>query len=106
MASIDGGYNFHSGPWTYGPIAGVQYTHLTVNSYTEQNSDADLAVNEDQTGSFSVRTDSPSRDSALVDAGLDAQLNDTVTLYADYLVEAGQSDYFGQSVQAGVRINF
>ena len=57
-------------------------------------------------GSFSVRTDNPSRDSALVDAGIDAEINRTVTLFADYTVQAGQANYFGQSVQAGVKIGF
>jgi outer membrane autotransporter protein len=153
---LDGGYDFHCGPWTYGPVAGLQYTHLTVNSYSESNSDADLAVKEDQSdslrsrlggsvrfdghwdgmtftphltatwqhefldqsrgitsqftqfngGSFTVRTDSASQDSALVDAGLDAQIDQAITVFADYLVQAGQSDYFGQSVQAGVKISF
>ena len=156
LVDLDGGWDFHSGAWTFGPVAGVQYTHLTVNSYNEQNSDADLSVSEDQSdslrsrlggsvrfdchdagvtlsphltatwqhefldqsrgitsqftqfsgGSFSVRTDDPSRDSALVDLGLDAHLDQTITVFGDYMVQAGQSDYFGQSVQAGVRVNF
>ncbi len=153
---LDGGYDFHSGAWTYGPVAGLQYTHLEVNGYNENDSAASLAVNEDQSdslrsrlggevrfdchgcgvtfsphltatwqhefldqsrgitsqftqfsgGSFTVRTEGASQDSALVDAGLDAQIDETFTVFADYLVEAGQSDYFGQSVQAGVKINF
>ena len=142
--------------WTYGPVAGLQYTHLTVNGYNEADSDANLAVQEDQSdslrsrlggevrfdckgcgvtfsphltatwqhefmdqsrgitsqftqfsgGSFTVRTDDPSRDSALVDLGLDAQVNNTITVFGDYLVQAGQDDYFGQSVEAGVRVSF
>jgi outer membrane autotransporter protein len=156
MLDLDGGYDFHSGPWTYGPVAGLQYTHLTVNGYNESDSDAALTVAEDQSdslrsrlggevrfdghccgvtlsphltatwqhefmdqsrgitsqftqfsgGSFTVRTDSPSQDSALVDLGLDAQVDKTITVFGDYLVQAGQSNYFGQSVQAGVKINF
>jgi outer membrane autotransporter protein len=57
-------------------------------------------------GSFVVRTATPSRDSALVDLGLDAQVNNALTVFADYMVQAGQENYFGQSVQAGVKINF
>jgi len=156
MVDLDGGYDFRSGAWTYGPVAGLQYTHLTVNGYTEQDSFANLAVNEDQSdslrsrlggqvrfdyhgcgvtftphleatwvhefmdqsrgvtsqftgfsgGSFTVRTDDPSRDSALVDLGLDAQVNNSITVFGDYLVQAGQDNYFGQSLQAGVRVNF
>jgi T5SS/PEP-CTERM-associated repeat protein/autotransporter-associated beta strand protein len=57
-------------------------------------------------GSFSVQTQNPSRDSALADLGLDAQINKTWTVFADYTVQAGQENYFGQSVQAGVKIGF
>ncbi len=53
-----------------------------------------------------MRTENPSRDSALVDAGLDAAIDRSVTVFADYLVQAGQDNYFGQSVQAGIRIGF
>jgi len=57
-------------------------------------------------GSFTVNTPNPSRDSALADVGLDAEINHTVTLFVDYAVQAGQSNYFGQSVQGGVKIGF
>ena len=156
LIDLDGGYLFHAGPWSYGPVAGLQYTHLTVNGYTEQDSDANLTVNEDQSdslrsrfggevryntcgcgvtfsphltatwqhefmdqsrgltssftqfsgGSFTVRTDDPSRDSALVDLGLDAKVDSSITVFGDYIVQAGQDNYFGQSLQAGVRVNF
>jgi uncharacterized protein YhjY with autotransporter beta-barrel domain len=155
VADLDGGYDFHQGALTFGPLAGVQYTHLTVDGYTESGSIADLSVADqnadslrsrlggrisfefshcgiiftphldatwqheflDQSrgitsqfngglGSFSVETTNPSRDSALVDAGLDAEINQTVTAFADYEVEAGQENYFGQSVQGGVKIGF
>jgi outer membrane autotransporter protein len=57
-------------------------------------------------GSFVVKTPNPSRDSALVDVGLDAQIDKMWTVFTDYTVQAGQSNYFGQSVQAGVKIGF
>jgi len=57
-------------------------------------------------GSFAVRTANPSRESALVDLGLDAQVNRTLTVFGNYTVQAGQENYFGQSIQAGVKINF
>jgi outer membrane autotransporter protein len=156
LVDLDGGYDFHSGAWTFGPVAGLQYTHLTVNGYTEQNSDASLAVDEDQSdslrsrlggtvrfdcrecgvtfsphltatwqhefmdqsrgltssftqfsgGSFDVRTQGASQDSALIDIGLDAKVDDSITVFGDYVVQAGQDNYFGQSLQAGVRVNF
>jgi uncharacterized protein YhjY with autotransporter beta-barrel domain len=155
-ANLDGGYDFHAGALTYGPLAGVQYTHLTVDGFQESGSIVNLNVNDDQSdslrsrlggrisyafadagmiftphldaswqhefldqgrgitsslngsglGSFSVRTVNPSRDSALADVGLDAQFDRTWTVFADYEVQAGQANYFGQSVQAGVKIGF
>lgn len=157
VVNLDGGYDFHHGALTFGPLAGLQYTHLAVDGYDESGSAADLAVNEDDSdslrsrlggrlsyifctcggisitphldaswqhdfldqsrgitsqftgfggGSFSVNTPEPSRDSALIDAGLDADLNRTVTVFVDYETQAGSDNYFGQSVQAGVKIGF
>jgi len=156
VANLDGGYDFHQGALTFGPLAGLQYTHLSVDGYGETGSLADLSVNEqdadslrsrlggrlsyalvhqgitftphldaswqhefmDQSrgitsqfsdfggGAFSVRTLNPSRESVLLDAGLDAQLNRTVNLFLDYQVQAGQANYFGQAVNAGVKIGF
>jgi autotransporter-associated beta strand protein len=155
VANLDGGYDFHHGALTFGPLAGVQYTHLTVDGYHESGSIADLNVNDENTdslrsrlggrvsyafchggmsltphldaswqhefldqargitsqfegaaGSFDVKTSNPSRDSALIDAGIDAQINRTITVFGDYEFQAGQDNYFGQSVQAGVKVNF
>jgi autotransporter-associated beta strand protein len=160
--NLDGGYDFHLNNWTFGPLLGVQYTHLDVNSYTEDGAEslaADESVASQQADSvrsrlgghasydfhtgkvvltphldaswqhefldnadgidavivspatagappFSVRTQDPSRESALLDCGLNAQLCGQVSVFGDYLVQVGQSDYFGQSVQAGVKIGF
>ena len=156
VADLDGGYDFHSGALTYGPLAGVQYTHLSVDGYNESGSVADLTVNDqnadslrsrlggriayaftgygltfrphldaswqhefmDQSrgitsqfqgtglGSFSVKTENPSRDFAMADVGLDAEINHTVSVFVDYLMQAGQDNYFGQSVQGGVKVGF
>jgi uncharacterized protein YhjY with autotransporter beta-barrel domain len=156
MVDMDGGYDFHQGAFTFGPLAGLQYTHLSVDGYNETGSVADLSVAGSQSdslrsrlggrvsyafshfginftphleaswqhefldqsrgissqfntaglGSFSVRTANPSRDSAIIDFGLDADIDRTWTLFADYIAQAGQENYFGQSVQAGVKITF
>jgi uncharacterized protein YhjY with autotransporter beta-barrel domain len=156
VADLDGGYDFHRGAFTFGPLAGVQYTHLAVDGYNETGSVADLSVAENEAdslrsrlggrvsytfshygitftphldaswqhefldqsrgitsqfssaglGSFSVRTANPSRDSALIDFGLEADFDRSWTLFADYLAQAGQDNYFGQSIQAGVKIAF
>jgi autotransporter-associated beta strand protein len=62
--------------------------------------------NQVGSGSFSVQTANPERDSAFIDLGLDAQIDKEVTLFVDYQTEAGQANFFAQSVQAGVKIGF
>ena len=57
-------------------------------------------------GSFNVQTEQPSRDSAVVDLGLNVDLNRTATIFADYMTQVGQADYFAQYLQAGLRIGF
>jgi uncharacterized protein with beta-barrel porin domain len=157
VGNLDGGYDFHSGRWTFGPTAGLKYVHMTVDGYTESGlPGANLDVNRDEAnslrsrvggrvsyvfhsagliftphldanwqhefldpsrgitsqfdgvnaGTFDVVTQDPSRESALVTLGMDAQVDQALTVFANYTVEAGQDDYFGQSVQAGVKIGF
>ncbi|HEX4139030.1 MAG TPA: autotransporter outer membrane beta-barrel domain-containing protein, partial [Candidatus Methylacidiphilales bacterium] len=55
---------------------------------------------------FTVQTPNPSRDSALIDVGLNADITGRLTVFTDYSVQAGQSNYFGQSVQAGFKYGF
>jgi uncharacterized protein YhjY with autotransporter beta-barrel domain len=46
-ANLDGGYEFHSKDkkWTYGPTAGIQYTHLGIDSFSESGGcSSDLGV--------------------------------------------------------------
>jgi outer membrane autotransporter protein len=42
----------------------------------------------------------------LVDLGVDAQISDRLVLYLNYAVQAGQSNYFGQSIEGGVKVGF
>jgi uncharacterized protein with beta-barrel porin domain len=156
-ANFDGGYEFHSGPWTYGPTLGLQYVHLEVNSFNETGAGAfDLGVKEQDDdslrshagvavryqatwnkviftphfsasyqhefmdnsdgitsqflagggGSFTVQGENEDRDSGLFDLGLDTQCNRALSVFVDYQAQAGQSDFFAQAVQAGVKVNF
>ncbi|HEY0256016.1 MAG TPA: autotransporter domain-containing protein [Candidatus Methylacidiphilales bacterium] len=57
-------------------------------------------------GSFTVQTTSPDRDSAFIDLGVDVQVAKELTLFTDYQTEAGQSNFFAQSIQAGIKIGF
>jgi uncharacterized protein with beta-barrel porin domain len=153
--SLTGGYEFRCGDFKYGPIAGVQYVNLGIDSFSEEGptalnvqSESDesfrsqLGVemryaaragsvylvphasatwqheflddsngitsqfNQIGAGSFTVLTTPTDRDSALIDVGLDANVAENVTLFADYQTEAGEDHYFAQSVQAGVKVSF
>ncbi len=157
IGDLDGGYDFHSGRWTFGPTAGLKFVHLDVNGYSETGLPAaDLAVNRDEAnslrgriggrvsyayhsvgmiftphldaswqhefmdpsrgitsqfsgvdaGTFDVTTQNPSRESALVNLGMDTQVDQTFTVFVNYTVQAAQDNYFGQAVQAGVKIGF
>jgi uncharacterized protein YhjY with autotransporter beta-barrel domain len=64
------------------------------------------SFSEFNTGSIIVSTRGTSRDSALVVVGLDADITRSMTLFTDYAAQAGESDYFGQSVEAGMKIGF
>jgi uncharacterized protein with beta-barrel porin domain len=154
---LDGGYDFHAKNWTFGPTLGGQYTHLSVDGFTESGGcSSDLAVNresadsfrsrlgghvsyEEKSGSilltpfldaswqheflddsrgitssfsdlgggqFTVYTPSPGRESALLSTGLNIDINQMMTVFASYQVQIDPTDYFGQSVLAGLKLAF
>jgi len=53
-----------------------------------------------------VRTNSPERDAALVGLGINTTYNETVTMFADYDVQVGQSHYVEQIVKGGFKWSF
>ncbi|MCE0497179.1 MAG: hypothetical protein LV481_04445 [Methylacidiphilales bacterium] len=55
---------------------------------------------------FTVQSPGPDRDSALLDTGLDAQVFRNLDLFFDYQANVGQSDFFEQSFQGGVKVEF
>ena len=77
-----------------------------LHEFLDQSRGVNDQFNTLAVGSFNVRTSDASRDSALVDLGVNADINQTVTVFSDYTVQAGQENYFGQSVQAGVKVKF
>ena len=43
-AFVSGGYEFHSGAWTFGPIASLQYSYVDLSGFTESGSLAPLRI--------------------------------------------------------------
>jgi uncharacterized protein YhjY with autotransporter beta-barrel domain len=158
-AGFNGGYEFPSGQLTYGPIAGVQYTHLDVDSYAETGAGAaDLNIGHEEadsfitslggklnydyhcqwnnsvfrpeisaswqhecldgsqllgaafdvpgSASFTAATPNPERDSALLGVGVSDIFPNGSLLFVSYFAQAGQSNYFAQSITGGFRLSF
>jgi outer membrane autotransporter protein len=55
---------------------------------------------------FTVQSPGVDRDSALLDTGLDVQVANSADVFIDYQAEAGQSNFFAQSIDGGVKIGF
>jgi outer membrane autotransporter protein len=95
-------YAVKSGDLIFTPHLSASWQH----DFLDQSRGITSQFSDVGAGSFTVNTANPSRDSALVDLGIDAQINSALTIFSDYSVQAGQSNYFGQSVQAGMKIGF
>ena len=90
------------GKWLLTPHFSASWQHESLdnsNGITAQFSPAGG-------GSFATPLDKPERDSAFIDAGLDTQLDKNTTVFVDYQVQAGQDDFFAQSVQGGIKVSF
>jgi uncharacterized protein YhjY with autotransporter beta-barrel domain len=57
-------------------------------------------------GQFTVFTPSPGRESALLAAGLNIDIDGMMTVFTSYQVQVTPDAYFGQSIQAGVKVAF
>ena len=95
-------YAVKSGTSIFTPHLSASWQH----EFMDQSRGITSQFSDVGAGSFVVNTPNSSRDSALADVGVDAQINNTITIFSDYSVQAGQSNYFGQSIQAGLKIGF
>jgi len=153
---ISGGYDFHFGHLSVGPIAALQYTYLNIDGFSEKSSLAPLQVHSGS--AESLRSDvgfrafyqwqigkvlvepslkaaweheykysalpitagfagipgpsatffgpSEGHDSAIVSAGISAQLTPSVTTYVNYDGQLGRGRYDSNAVTGGFRITF
>jgi len=95
-------YSGNIGKVTLTPHLGAFWQH----EFMDDSRGITAQFNQIGSGSFTVQTTTPERDSALAELGLDAQVTDSVLLFTNYLAQAGQSDFFAQSVQAGLTVGF
>jgi uncharacterized protein with beta-barrel porin domain len=95
-------WSWYGGKVTATPYLGASWQH----EYLDNSSGITSQFDGAGLGSFTVNTTSPDRDSALITAGLDTQWNSALNLFVDYQVQAGQSDFFAQSIMGGVKVSF
>ena len=153
---ISGGYDFHFGHLTAGPIAALQYTYVNVDGFSESGSLAPMQIHSDS--AESLRSDvgfrvfyqwqigtimvepflkaaweheykysalpitagfagipGPSatffgpnegHDSAIVSAGVSAQLTRALSVYVNYDGQLGRENYNSNAVTGGFRFGF
>ncbi|MGB8356689.1 MAG: autotransporter outer membrane beta-barrel domain-containing protein, partial [Chthoniobacteraceae bacterium] len=69
------------------------------HEFMDDNRAIDGAFIGSSLGGFAVETTKPQRDAALVGVGVNFTVRDTMTLFFDYDVQAGQESYLEQSVK-------
>lgn len=57
-------------------------------------------------GAFTVPVPNNSRESALISTGMDVDIDPNTSVFTAYRFEAGSSNFFAQSVEAGFKLNF
>jgi len=90
------------GPFYVTPHFSAAWQH----EYMDDSRGITSQFNQIGAGSFTVQTSAPERDSALLDLGLDAQLEKEIGLFVDYGTQVGQDHYYAQSITAGIKIDF
>ncbi len=76
------------------------------HEFMENSSSLTSQFNGAGVGSFTVPTPSNSRESALISVGTDIDISKDTNVFTAYRVEVGSTNFFAQSVEAGVKINF
>ena len=96
-------YQTHAGNVLLAPDLTVlwqhEYLNLDGNSMTSNFSDFGSS-------SFTTATTAPSANSALIECGVTATLDNSMAFYLDYMADVGATNYFAQSVVGGFKARF
>jgi len=107
LRSRIGGQMHYNWSWYGGKVTATPYLSATwQHEYLDNSRGITSQFDGTGAGPFTVNTFSPDRDSALINAGLDTQWNSALNLFIDYQVQAGQSDFFAQSIEGGAKVSF
>ncbi|MDR1145495.1 MAG: autotransporter domain-containing protein, partial [Verrucomicrobiales bacterium] len=82
------------------PYASARWRHEYLNNGHV------IGANFDGGDTFSVRTTAPARDSALINAGVNVELDQTAAIYLDYQGDVGRGDYDSHAIFGGIRLKF
>jgi outer membrane autotransporter protein len=107
LRSQIGGEFRYKWSWYGGKV--IATPHLSAawqHEYLDNSSGITSQFDGQGLGSFVVNTTTPDRDSAFLDLGMDTQWNDALDVFVDYQAQVGESDFVGQSIDAGLKISF
>jgi outer membrane autotransporter protein len=107
LRSQIGGEFRYKWSWYGGKV--IATPHLSAawqHEYLDNSSGITSQFDGQGLGSFVVNTTTPDRDSAFLDLGMDTQWNDALDVFVDYQAQVGQSDFVGQSIDAGFKVSF
>jgi len=76
------------------------------HEYLDDSRGITSQLNSVGAGSFTIQTSAPDRDSAVIDAGIDAEIEQELTLFLDYQTQVGQQNFFANSIQGGIKVAF
>jgi outer membrane lipase/esterase len=107
LRSLIGGQMRYNWSWYGGKVTATPYLAASwQHEYLDGSRGITSQFDGAGLGSFTVNTTNPDRDSAVITAGLDTQWNSAFNLFIDYQVQAGQSDFFAQSIEGGAKVSF
>jgi uncharacterized protein YhjY with autotransporter beta-barrel domain len=107
LRSLLGGQMRYNWSWYGGKVTATPYLSAAwQHEYLDESRGITSQFDGASLGSFTVSTTNPDRDSAVITAGLNTQWNSALSLFVDYQVQAGQSDFFAQSIEGGAKVSF
>ncbi len=107
LRSLIGGQVRYNWSWYGGKVVATPYLSASwQHEYLDDSRGITSQFAGTGLGSFTVNTTSPDRDSAVIDAGLNTQWNNAFSLFLDYQAQAGQSNFFAESIEGGAKVSF
>jgi len=95
-------YQIRAGSIVFQPNLTAQFQREFLNDPFNLTSE----INVPTSTPFTTQGSGPARNTGLIGLGVTASLDNSMSLYLDYLAEIGGSDYFIQSVEGGLKATF